>query len=50
MEVHAGQFSKVWVWDVHIEGLALVDVGSPVSTHVDESPLRQLPHCLVEKL
>lgn len=35
---------------MHVEGLALVDVGSPVSSHVDEGSLWDLPHCLVQLL
>ena len=48
--MHAGEFPKVWVSDVYIERLALVNVGSAVCTHVDQSPLGQLPHRLVEGL
>lgn len=48
--MHACQFGKVWLSNVDIERLALVDVCAPVCSHVDQCALRNLPHCLVQFL
>ncbi len=48
--MHAGQLGKVGLCNVHVERLALVNVCSPVGSHVDQRALRNLPHGLVELL
>ena len=48
--MHASEFSEVGFCYVHVEGLALVHVGTPVCHHVDKSSLRDLPYCLVQPL
>ena len=48
--MHACQFAKVRFCDVYIEGLALVNVGTSVGSHVDEGTLRDLPDSLVKHL
>lgn len=48
--MHACQFVIVWLSKEHIEGLALVDEGSSVCSHVYESLLGNFPHCLVQWL
>ena len=48
--MHACQFAKVRFCDVYIEGLALVNVGTSIGSHVDEGTLRDLPDSLVKRL
>ena len=39
VEVHAGQFAVVWLGNVKIEGLTLVNVGSTVCRHLQDNLL-----------
>ena len=48
MEVQGCQLAKVGIRHVHIEGLGLVNEGSPISSHFYEGTLAQLPHCLIQ--
>lgn len=50
VEVHAGQFAKVRLSNVYVEGLALVDKCPTVCCHVDQCTLGDLPNCLVQLL
>lgn len=43
-EVHGGELSIVWLSDVHIERLALINVGTAVSSHLQNALLRNFPH------
>ena len=48
--MHAGQLAKVGLCNVDIKRLALVNEGSSVCHHVDQSTLGDLPHRLVQLL
>lgn len=50
VEMHAGQFAIVWLGDVDVQGLALVDVGATISCHLEDGLLGDLPHCFVQLL
>lgn len=50
VEVHTGQLAKIDISHVYIEGLALVDIGTSVGSHVNKHSLRDLPHCPVKLL
>lgn len=50
IEVHAGQFAIVWLSDVDIKRLALVNVSSTICCHFQNSLLGNLPHRFVELL
>ena len=49
-EVHAGQFAVVWLSDVDVQGLALVDEGAAVGCHLQYGLLRDFPNCFIELL
>lgn len=44
MEVQGGQLPKVWLIHVNIEALALIDVATTISSHVNNSFLLDLPN------
>lgn len=48
VEVQRSQLAKVDIRHVHIEGLRLVNVSTPVCGHVHQYSLLDLPHCLVQ--
>ena len=48
--MHRGQLAEVRFSYVDVEGLALVDVSSPVCCHVYQCFLREFPHSLVQPL
>mmetsp|Transcript_19724 Transcript_19724/g.41632 ORF Transcript_19724/g.41632 Transcript_19724/m.41632 type:complete len:589 (-) Transcript_19724:922-2688(-) len=50
VEVEGGHLPEVWIAHVDVEALALVDEGASVRRHVDEGPLLDLPHRLVDGL
>lgn len=50
IEVHAGQFAIVGFSYVDVEGLALVNIGSSICSHLYDSLLRDLPHRLIQLL
>lgn len=49
-EMHGGEFSVVWLRNVHIERLALINVSSTVSSHLQNAFLRNFPHSPVQVL
>ena len=48
VEVHAAQLAVVWLSNVDVEGLTLVDEGSAVGRHLEHGLLGDLPHRLVQ--
>lgn len=50
VEMHAGQFAVVWLSDVDVEGLALINVSAAVCCHLEDGLLRDFPHGFVEIL
>lgn len=50
MKMQGGQLAKVAVRHMHIKALRLVDESSPVCSHVNQLPLLNLPHSLVQSL
>ena len=48
--MHAGQFAVVWLCDVDVERLTLVNVGAAVSGQLQDDLLRDLPHRLIQGL
>ena len=50
IEMHTCQFVIVGLSKENVEGLALVDEGSSVSSHINECLLRDFPDCLVQWL
>mmetsp|Transcript_72697 Transcript_72697/g.210465 ORF Transcript_72697/g.210465 Transcript_72697/m.210465 type:complete len:386 (+) Transcript_72697:277-1434(+) len=50
VEVHGGQLRRGGVHHVDVQGLRLVDVDAAICRHVDDHPLLDLPHSLVELL
>ena len=48
VEMHGRELAVVWLSDVDIEWLALVDEGPPVGSHLKHNLLGDLPHCLVQ--
>ena len=50
IEVHAAQFAVVWLGNVNVEGLTLVDVGATICCHLQDSLLGDLPDGFVQLL
>ena len=50
VEVHRSQFSIVGLGDVNIQRLALIDERAAIGRHLNDDPLRNLPHGLVQRL
>ena len=50
IEVQGCELPKVGIAHVHVERLALVNIGPAVGRHVHQHPLFNLPHCLVQRL
>lgn len=50
IEMHAGEFSIVWFSDMDVERLALVNVSATICCHLQDSLLRDFPHCFVQLL
>lgn len=48
--MHAGQFAVVRLCDVDIHGLALVDEGAAVGSHLDYGLLGDFPHGFIQLL
>lgn len=48
VEVHAGQFAIVWLGNVDVEGLTLVNEGAAVCCHLEDGLLGDFPHCFVQ--
>ena len=44
IKMHAGELAKIWFCDVNVETLALIDVRSSISGHLDNILLRNLPY------
>lgn len=49
-EVHGGEFSIVRLSNVHIERLALINVGSTISSHLENALLRNFPNGPIQVL
>merc|ERR1719330_581787 len=50
MEVHGRKLGSARIDHVDVQRLGLVDVGTPVRSHVENNPLLDLPDCLVQLL
>lgn len=50
IEVHTGQFAIVRLCDVNVQGLALVDIGATVGSHLEYGLLGDFPHGFIELL
>lgn len=50
VEVHAGQLAVVRLSDVDVQGLALVDEGAAVGSHLEYGLLRDFPNGFVQLL
>lgn len=48
--MHAGQFAVVWLGNVDVEGLALINVSAAVCCHLEDGLLGDFPHGFVETL
>merc|ERR1712113_15177 len=48
VEVHGRKLGSARIDHVDVQRLGLVDVGTPVSSHVQNNPLLYLPDCLVQ--
>ena len=48
VEVHRAHLAKVWLGNVDVKGLGLVDVGAPVGRLSQHVLLADLPHSLVQ--
>jgi len=46
--MHGSQLGKTWLSNMYIKRLRLINEGSSISSHVDDSLLGQLPNCFVE--
>mmetsp|Transcript_115149 Transcript_115149/g.161857 ORF Transcript_115149/g.161857 Transcript_115149/m.161857 type:complete len:210 (+) Transcript_115149:316-945(+) len=50
MEMHGRELGSGHIHHVDVQGLRLVDVSSPIGRHVQDHPLADLPHGLIELL
>lgn len=48
--MHAGQFAIVWLSNVDIQRLALVNVGATICCHLEDGLLGDFPHSLIQLL
>lgn len=48
--MHAGQLAVVWLCDMDVHGLTLVDVGATICRHFDYGLLGDFPHCFIQLL
>lgn len=50
IEVHAGQFAIVWLSNMDVQGLALINVGTAICCHLEDGPLGDFPHSFIQLL
>lgn len=50
VEVHAGEFTIVWLSNMNVKRLALVDVSTTICCHLQDSLLRDLPDSFIKLL
>lgn len=50
IEVHAGQFAIVWLSNMDVQGLALINVGTAICCHLEDGLLGDFPHSFIQLL
>ena len=50
IKVHAGQFAIVWLCNMDVKGLALVNVSTTICCHLEDSLLGDFPHSFIQLL